>query len=368
MKKCSSCGENKPATAEYYLPTKYVKSGLMSKCRDCTALYKRAYRENINQLATVQPRKNYESGAKSCPGCSRELPVDECHFYRRFNSNDGYHALCKECEGHKFSKPIIIARLNYKICSTCRRELPATPYYFSRNIGTHDGILAKCKECSGNNFIIESSVFAAEGNKLCVNCGSEFPLTSKYFPVGKGGKGTFRGRCKRCISNDFKKYRSENIKKISLYSKKYREDNGDYVHKLNIKWRLENQEQIKKYRREHSGESRIHRHNRRARALSLPSTLTLEQWEQCKLHFNNRCAYCNADAPLAQDHFQSLSRHFGSYEQSNIIPACKSCNSSKGAKTFSSWYPTFKHYSKTREAKILKYLGYKNNVQQLSLI
>jgi hypothetical protein len=52
----------------------------------------------------------------------------------------------------------------------------------------------------------------------------------------------------------------------------------------------------------------------------------------------------------------------------NIIPSCMKCNISKNNSDFFIWYPKQPSYSKSREKKILKYLGYKDKIQQLSLI
>jgi 5-methylcytosine-specific restriction endonuclease McrA len=85
--------------------------------------------------------------------------------------------------------------------------------------------------------------------------------------------------------------------------------------------------------------------------------------------FDNKCAYCGKEKPLAQDHFVPLSKG-GEYTNNNIICSCKSCNSSKSDKDFFEWYPEQLFYSKEREAKILKYLNYdkKTQTQQLALI
>ena len=99
----------------------------------------------------------------------------------------------------------------------------------------------------------------------------------------------------------------------------------------------------------------------------LPSTLTTEQWNIIKEAFNNKCCYCNLEKPLTQDHFLALNNG-GPYVADNILPACKSCNSSKRDKQFFTWYPKYKHYSSEREQKILAYLGYIKGIQQLSLM
>ena len=74
----------------------------------------------------------------------------------------------------------------------------------------------------------------------------------------------------------------------------------------------------------------------------MPATLTLKQWEQIKKDFDYKCAYCGItetehynqfNERLHQEHFYAMSKG-GGLTHNNIIPACKSCNSSKGTKDF----------------------------------
>ena len=49
------------------------------------------------------------------------------------------------------------------------------------------------------------------------------------------------------------------------------------------------------------------------------------------------CAYCGAtDVPLELDHIHPRSRG-GADSPDNLTPACKRCNTSKGAKTLDEW-------------------------------
>ena len=48
---CSKCGEEKPATTEYFRKAKANKDGLMRQCKDCTKEYYKQYRkENKEKL------------------------------------------------------------------------------------------------------------------------------------------------------------------------------------------------------------------------------------------------------------------------------------------------------------------------------
>lgn len=61
------------------------------------------------------------------------------------------------------------------------------------------------------------------------------------------------------------------------------------------------------------------------------NTLTLEEWKAIKARYQNRCAYCHQRRPLTKDHLVPLSKG-GFHTAINVIPACKSCNSKKGAR------------------------------------
>lgn len=70
---------------------------------------------------------------------------------------------------------------------------------------------------------------------------------------------------------------------------------------------------------------------RAAKANAAISDLTIAQWKEIKAAFAYRCAYCGTKPhTLTMDHITPLSRG-GNHTASNIVPACRSCNSSKHA-------------------------------------
>lgn len=52
--------------------------------------------------------------------------------------------------------------------------------------------------------------------------------------------------------------------------------------------------------------------------------------------YGNRCFYCLAEGPLHIEHVKPLSAG-GSHFPANLVPACESCNCSKGAKLLPDW-------------------------------
>lgn len=83
-------------------------------------------------------------------------------------------------------------------------------------------------------------------------------------------------------------------------------------------------------------------------------TLTVQQWHDiCEL-FSNSCAYCGSEYNLTMDHVVPVASG-GLTEYNNIIPACKSCNSSKNAKDIIEWYTAQPFYDRVRLENILKF-------------
>lgn len=224
--------------------------------------------------------------------------------------------------------------------------------------------------------------------KICSLCKIEKPLTAEYFSKSKNGKGGFNSRCKECRHKKNKDYREKNRERDLARKKKYREENkekvANYLKEYFIKNKKEVAEYKKRYRKENKDKiqiyrvqykqrestkalNKIRRHRRKARKKQVINSLTSQQWEITKQYFNNCCAYCGKETAMTMDHFIPLSK-MGELSINNIIPVCFDCNSGKRDRDFFEWYPRQEFYSKKREKKILKYLGYsKKKIQELSL-
>lgn len=236
--------------------------------------------------------------------------------------------------------------------------------------------------------------------KKCGRCQLEFPATLEYFGKQSRNKDGFKSECKKCKSEDNKKYRELNVEKLTKYKNKYKAeykyDKEKYLAKRDFfiakskRYNERNKEKcienskiyyqshkeelldkIKAYQKTERGRhlGAIRTNRRDALKRKLLASYSAEMWENCKETFNNKCAYCGNKFPLTQDHFIALSKK-GEYTNNNIICACRSCNSSKSDKDFFEWFPKQSFYSKQRENKILKYLNYnlKTQTQQLALI
>lgn len=180
--------------------------------------------------------------------------------------------------------------------------------------------------------------------------------------------------CPECKCARAKEDRAANPEKYATQAKRYYSANKEriaeyYRHQYSLK-RTEILARHKEYRRENAQKERLRSKRYRQspqgrrsgrnsvykrRALKLSAHRV--HWSQQDLNrrfaeFGNRCAYCGSASKTTIDHFIPLSKG-GSDCIGNILPACKSCNSSKHNNLASEWYEVQDFFSKTRWKKIL---------------
>lgn len=290
---------------------------------------------------------------KICGSCKRKLPRDTDHFYRNKGKKDGLTYNCRECRGSHFTSKLKW-REGYRVCTKCEQEILETIEHF--RIREDRGFISICRECE-NEDNMERRQQNPDWHKQYYEKNKESILEANRL---------WREQNKQRVSEWQKEYYQENKDKILKYGKKYREINKAKIKVQRSDWRKANAEKV-----------RVAKQRRRAKKVQLPATLTKTEWYKIKLHFNNSCAYCGATERehfgkvgerLHQEHFISVGNG-GEYTHNNIIPSCRACNSSKGEKLFSEWYPNYEHYSEERAERILRFLGYnKKQEQQLTLI
>jgi 5-methylcytosine-specific restriction endonuclease McrA len=64
--------------------------------------------------------------------------------------------------------------------------------------------------------------------------------------------------------------------------------------------------------------------------------VSAKDWQRELERHNNRCFYCRSEGVLTMDHVVPASRG-GTHSVGNLVPACKSCNSSKRDRTIMEW-------------------------------
>lgn len=163
----------------------------------------------------------------------------------------------------------------------------------------------------------ESETYLQEGlwYRRCVFCGEVKPLETGFPKNGrdKDGSVAYRQDCKTCYNirrheNMNRKYHSDFIG-----GQKRRGDSPDFSH---------------------------------------------QEWKEALIFFGGECAYCGCTPRrgqrLTRDHLHAVSQG-GTTSQDNIVPACSSCNSSKGASDFKEWFMRQPFFSQERLNKIFKW-------------
>ena len=98
-----------------------------------------------------------------------------------------------------------------------------------------------------------------------------------------------------------------------------------------IKNRDKIRQRTREYQKKNKDRVAIYSQRRYHGNKGIKADLTLEQWETIKGVFRNKCAYCGKKTKrLEREHIIPFS-HGGTLTLRNIVPACRSCNSQKGA-------------------------------------
>ena len=141
IKKCSKCGKVK--ILDEFSKKSSSKDGKDSRCKSCR-------KEYYAQQKTILQRDGYKViTEKKCSVCGEVKPADE--FYKDARSKDGKRSQCKSCEKeHNAQRTAILQRDGYKVitekkCSKCGEVKPADE--FGKNPNSKDGKRSWCKSC-----------------------------------------------------------------------------------------------------------------------------------------------------------------------------------------------------------------------------
>jgi 5-methylcytosine-specific restriction endonuclease McrA len=226
-----------------------------------------------------------------------------------------------------------------KRCTKCHTEYPRTREYFSPDKRCCDGLQSRCKAC-GRDYRkqkwIEDPDKIREANKEYYNKNAEKEIAKSREWVLEHPEEH---------REYMKNYRIKNAEKLSEYMRIY------WIEKID---KAEERKRLRNYysenphkRSEHSRKQYllhpdrflIQGQRRAARKRGLPYTLTPSEWKYAIKFFEDYCIYCRTKShKLTMDHFIPLNNPMcpGTVAH-NIVPACKSCNSSKGSSDAFAW-------------------------------
>jgi len=137
-------------------------------------------------------------------------------------------------------------------------------------------------------------------------------------------------------------YHQKNKDKINANRKKRyyihheRETKRQQERRKNPKWKERNRIISRTFYKRHPDRTKKKDAKRRARMHQIICTLTAKEWQQILLLYGHKCIYCGETKNLTQDHVIPVSKG-GNHIKENVVPACRSCNCSKGNRDVNTW-------------------------------
>ncbi len=176
-------------------------------------------------------------------------------------------------------------------------------------------------------------------NKICTICKISKHLTG-FSKNSNGMKDGHLNQCKSCIKKRLQKWQLKNPLIVKERRKMSYDKNRDKNINDSIEWNRKNREKRKittdKWRDKNKELTNHLSKNYHYRKKKAEGSHSLKEYKEKLLKFGGLCAYCGIEKANTKDHVIPLSKG-GTYFIDNIIPACVSCNSSKGNKTVFEW-------------------------------
>lgn len=306
-KRCSRCGECKPATPEYFNYANKAKGLFQSRCRVCTT-----------EIQTIARRK--------------------------------------KGMGFKTKYPIVNGM---KQCRICKQWKPATNEYFDFVSLKKATLRSDCKACRQQQHMEHPDIANErakrwrDANREEINARRRFGWNDEKRAVKKNWEEKNHDKVLVYRRNDYYRHRD-----TILHKQKEDRRRKPQEYKAKNKASYQRNKPLFKFH------ARMSKLRRRARNLNLPDTLTAAQWERAIEYFNGCCAVCGRQLrdlfsthTVAADHWIPLTDprpdNPGTVA-SNIIPLCHGedgCNNSKGNKDPLEWLT--ERYGKRKAKTIL---------------
>lgn len=168
--------------------------------------------------------------------------------------------------------------------------------------------------------------------------------TGSTFKHGRNGYTNYGCRCDTCrseMSEVMRAYNAANPERNRAKAKAWAEANPERARAAARARRLRN---IERERERLAAWKRANPHKvyegvrkRRAQKAGGDSRVVTERdWLRLCARYDGRCAYCGGAGPLTQDHVIPL-RRGGRHAIGNLLPACGTCNGSKGTRLLVEW-------------------------------
>lgn len=231
-----------------------------------------------------------------------------------------------------------------RTCKSCGLTFQATGefFYIRKNSGRID---SHCKECRKRK---TAAFYQANKASIRIKVNHKYKTDPEFREKKQktDSESYLKNKDKRL--KQYKKYRNQPdvIKRNKEYFKKLRE-NPDFIEQkkkyLNERhnslkhdedYKRTRREAFKNYYRLNKDKYRVHVIKRRSKLASAEGSFTPGEFNNLLVQQQFKCFWCDTDISEGKatvDHLHPISKGGSNYIQ-NIVGACGSCNSSKGAK------------------------------------
>lgn len=342
---CSECFTQK-STSDFYRH-ETTKDKLTPRCKSCILAQNKSRREKNKLNPKIPPKE------KSCGGCGGVFTADL--FCSDAGTADKLGFLCKQCARAKSRKRRAVELVKEldvteKTCNDCLVTMPISCFY--KCAGTPNGLQYKCKSCSRkrnqsrlNAMRDREFNFDQKEQKRCRKCKAVKMVAD--FGRNRTTKDGFNNECRSCVKKHDKERHEKN--KLSFSINNIPEFSSCYAcklvkHKQNFridktktkgisgKCRSCESEYNSKRMKENPMIAVAASHRRRVKQRAAKGELTADKIYLRFEFYENKCYYCGEAGKMTADHRIPIFRG-GSNWPSNIVPACKACNSRKHTKT-----------------------------------
>jgi len=190
-----------------------------------------------------------------------------------------------------------------------------------------------------------------EQSKTCTKCGQIKPL-SEFHKFARSPDG-HKPRCKPCNYAEAEQWRMSNPERAAQTRKAWAENNKEKSAEIKRNYWIANPRKVAESSKKWQQANKAHvkavadewvRNNRhlvnsqaaRRRAKKKANKTFCILPRDLKRLYAANCHYCQEQAPIEADHVISVD-YGGDHGIGNLLPACRTCNASKGNKTIMEW-------------------------------
>ncbi len=179
--------------------------------------------------------------------------------------------------------------------------------------------------------------------KTCSKCELDLDIEQNFYrlksgylqPSCKECQKKYRAANRKAINQRRREHRAGNLAQAKAKAKLEREKYAEKIKQRQAEWRSKNRATARRltsiWKAANPDKVRVHNVARRSRLAGAEGSHTVEEWQALCKQFNQKCAYCMRDCKPTVHHVVPLFVG-GSNWISNILPACKNCNSRIGTK------------------------------------